>query len=134
MLILYTYSPAKKLYLHCKDFVKLGCYMKKLYNFRLDPNLIKAIDKLDGSRTAVVTSALQDYLQSDVNVNTNNEFSNGYDVKLVSLLESHIEDLKEDKRILQQRLDYFQLGWFKRILFSKRKLLPAKDAEFKVHG
>jgi len=39
--------------------------MKKLYNFRLDINLINQLDKLDGSRTSNVQAALQSYLQND---------------------------------------------------------------------
>jgi len=40
--------------------------MKKLYNFRLENNLIKQLDKLPGSRTAKIRNALQMYLQKDL--------------------------------------------------------------------
>lgn len=69
--------------------------MKKLYNFRLDPSLIKEVDRLGGCRTAVITEALQSYLQTGTQMN--------YNVNMVSLLQSEIVDLKRDKEFLMQQ-------------------------------
>ena len=52
---------------NCKDRL----HMKHLYNFRLDISLVKAVDKLPGTRTSVVTNALQQYLQDNGTVNHN---------------------------------------------------------------
>ena len=62
--------------------------MKKLYNFRLDVNLVQQLDQLDGSRTSNVHSALQSYLQNDS--------QKGYNVNLDYLhhLESEIGYLR----------------------------------------
>ena len=68
--------------------------MKKMYNFRLDPNLIKRIDSLDGSRTHNVTSALRSYLQNDL--------PNSYNVDLSYLqhLEEEIVYLRKQNEVL----------------------------------
>ena len=71
--------------------------MKKLYNFRLEPNLIKELDRLDGSRTSHLRNALQTYLQSDTQSN--------YNVNLVDLLKNQILDLKHDKIYLQGQVN-----------------------------
>jgi len=78
--------------------------MKKLYNFRLETNLIKKVDKLEGSRTFNVTNALQSYLQC-----SDNDLQNVYNVELVDMLKAQIDDLKDDKRYLQDRLDSFMI-------------------------
>ena len=70
--------------------------MKKLYNFRLDPSLIAEVDRLGRSRTAVVTEALQSYLQSGSRMS--------YDVNIVSLLQREVDDLKSDKEFLKLQL------------------------------
>ena len=69
--------------------------MKKLYNFRLDPNLITDMDRLGRSRTSIVTDALQTYLQTDTRMH--------YDVNLVSLLQTEIADLRKDKEYLMNQ-------------------------------
>ena len=69
--------------------------MKKSYNFRLDPTLIKKIDQLGRSRTSIVTDALQTYIQNDTQMI--------YDVNLVSVLQTQITDLKRDKEYLMNQ-------------------------------
>ena len=96
----------------------MGCAMKKLYNFRLDSNLIKQVDKLDGSRTSNVTNALQSYLQSDT--------QNIYNVNLVDLLQSQIVDLKNDKSYLQNQVNALMISRFPLLSRIKLKLLEGK--------
>ena len=79
--------------------------MKKLYNFRLDIDLVKAVDRLEGSRTGVVTSALHSYLQGNDNC-----FTNSYDVNVVQLLNSQIEDLKNDKLLLNNQVQVLMMS------------------------
>lgn len=55
--------------------------MKKLYNFRLETNLMNEIDKLDGNRTEKITNAINLYLQNLYN-DTQNIYSNQYVKKL----------------------------------------------------
>ena len=69
--------------------------MKKLYNFRLDPDLITDMDRLGRSRTSIVTDALQMYLHEETQTN--------YNVNLVSLLKSEIVDLRKDKEYLMNQ-------------------------------
>ena len=73
--------------------------MKKLYNFRLDIDLVKAVDRLEGSRTGVVTSALHSYLRCNDKC-----FTNNYDVDILQVLQSQIDDLKNDKRLLNDQV------------------------------
>jgi hypothetical protein len=89
--------------------------MKKLYNFRLDPTLIKELDKLNGTRTYHVSTALQSYLQSDT--------QNIYNVNLVDLLNNQIQDLKEDKRYLQNQVNGLMVSRFPLLSRIKLKLL-----------
>jgi len=69
--------------------------MKRLCNFRLDPDLLKDMDKLGRSRTSVVTDALHMYLNQDTQTS--------YNVDLISLLKTEIQDLKKDKDFLMNQ-------------------------------
>lgn len=71
--------------------------MKRGYNFRLDPKLIQQVDKLGNNRTAIVTDALQKYIQPSI--------QQDYNVELVYILNREVEDLRNDKHYLQERLD-----------------------------
>ena len=79
--------------------------MKKLYNFRLDVDLVKAVDRLEGSRTGVVTSALQSYLRC-----SDNSFTNSYDVNILQVLHDQVQDLKQDKHILQDQVQVLMVS------------------------
>ena len=92
--------------------------MKKLYNFRLDIDLVKAVDMLEGSRTGVVTSALQSYLRCN-----DNSFTNSYDVSVVQLLQDQVQDLKQDKHILQDQVQVLMLSSIPMLSRIKMKLL-----------
>ena len=93
--------------------------MKKLYNFRLESNLIKEVDKLNGSRTLNVTNALQQYLQDDT--------QNVYNVNMVDLLNDQIMDLKHDKRYLQEQVNALMLAKIPLLSRIKLKLLENKE-------
>ena len=112
--------------------------MKKLYNFRLENNLIKQLDKLPGSRTAKIRNALQMYLQKDLhgqqeNVKTNdlqnrkNDLQNDLQNDLhnpqkknsqkvnhinpnVQIIENYelLQYLKRDHEWLQDRIKHFE--------------------------
>jgi len=108
--------------------------MKKLYNFRLEDNLIKQIDKLPGSRTAKIRNALQMYLQNALhdqqeNVKTNdlqngqNDLQNDLQLqhekqdKSVDQVNSNVqvmdnyelmEYLKRDNEWLKDRIEHFE--------------------------
>ena len=82
--------------------------MKKNYSFRIDTTLIKELDKLEKNRTQGVTKAIQTYIQQN---NTND----------IQIYLDYITELKKDKQILQQRLDYFMTPWYARLLLPKPK-------------
>jgi len=90
--------------------------MKKLYNFRLDLNLVKAVDRLDGTRTSIVTKSLQNYLQQ-----TDNETAQIYDRQIQDLMSQQIEDLKQDKEYLRKQNYYLSLPWYQRLLLPHHK-------------
>ena len=92
--------------------------MKKLYNFRLDIDLVKAVDMLEGSRTGVVTSALQSYLRC-----SDNSFTNSYDVSVVQLLQDQVQDLKQDKKILNDQVQVLMLSSIPMLSRIKMRLL-----------
>lgn len=68
--------------------------MKKLYNFKVETNLLKQIDEIEVSRISNDSNPLQTY----INTHENNSIENVYNVKLIDLLQSQIADLKEDNR------------------------------------
>ena len=72
--------------------------MKKTYSFRLDPLLIKKIDKLGKTRTSILTDAIQTYIQCNTK-----DIQTSYNTDLVSLLQSQITDLKQDKVFLMSQ-------------------------------
>ena len=88
-------------------------YMKKAYTFRLDPNLIKKLDSFDGNRTYNVDLAIQSYVQDGFNSSYN------CNTEVVQILKDQLMDLKNDKNILQDRLDYFMLPSYKRFFLKK---------------
>ena len=92
--------------------------MKKLYNFRLDVALVKAVDQLEGSRTGVVTSALHSYLHC-----SDRSFTNSYDVSIVQLLQDQVQDLKQDKRILNDQVQALMMSSIPLLGRLKMKLL-----------
>lgn len=105
--------------------------MKKLYNFRLEPDLIKQLDKLPGSRTAKIRNALQMYLQNALhgqqeNVKTNdlqnrkNDLQNDLHLQhdkhdktvnpQIQIIENYelLQYLKRDHEWLQNRIKHFE--------------------------
>ena len=88
--------------------------MLKQYNVRLPIKDIKAIDNLGGCRSEHIRIAIRGYLQIDTNNN-----GSGYNVDLVNVLKDQVLDLKNDKKILQDRLDYFMLPSYKRFFLKK---------------
>ena len=85
-------------------------HMKKAYTFRLNPTLIQKLDTFDNSRTYNVNLAIQNYVD--------NGFSNSYNSNK-DLAMDFIKELKQDKEILQRRLDYFMLPWYQRLMLPK---------------
>jgi hypothetical protein len=85
--------------------------MKKSYSFRLDCSLIDTLDNVEPNRTLGVTNAIQLYLDKTTNVfNSNTE--------VIQILKDQVLDLKNDKDLLQKRLDYFMLPWYHRLLLK----------------
>ena len=68
--------------------------MKKLYNFRLETTLIKAVDKISNNRTEYLTNALQQSLQPNYNV----------DINYLQHLESEISFLRNQMQIQSERI------------------------------
>ena len=85
--------------------------MKKPYTFRLETNLIKMLDQFEGTKTYNITKSIQQYCNPISNDNT----------KLIQILESQIQDLKNDKSTLQKRIDYYMLPWYQRLLLPRNK-------------
>jgi len=71
--------------------------MKKLYNFRLEPDLIKQLDKLPGSRTAKIRNALQMYLQNALHGQQENVKTND--------LQNGKNDLQNDLQLQHEKQD-----------------------------
>jgi hypothetical protein len=91
--------------------------MLKQYNFRIEPTDIKAVDKLGGCRSVHIRAALQMYLQGDIQTQ-----HNSYTQDIVIILKDQVQDFKQDKDILQKRLDYCMLPWYHKILLPPKKL------------
>lgn len=89
-------------------FCILGVDVLKQYNIRIDTTDIEQLDQLGGCRSEHIRIAITKYIQGDIQSNTNN-----YDN---AIIKDYIEELKADKDLLQRRLDYFMLPWFKRIM------------------
>lgn len=87
--------------------------MKKSYSFRLDSSLINNLDQVEYNRTLGVTNAIQMYLDKTTNIINGN-------TEVIQILKDQIADLKTDKDRLQDRLDYYQLGFFKRLLLKPK--------------
>lgn len=67
---------------------------------------------MEPNRTLGVTNAIQMYLEKTTNVfNSNTE--------VIQILKEQVSDLKNDKDLLQKRLDYFMLPWYHRLLLPK---------------
>jgi hypothetical protein len=86
--------------------------MLKQYNIRLLVEDIKKVDKLGGNRSEHIRSAIRSYIQP---------VDNNYNQDLVNVLKDQITDLKGDKEVLQRRLDYYMLPWYKRLLLPSKK-------------
>lgn len=91
---------------------------KKNYSFRIDTTLIKELDKLEKNRTTAIQNAIQMYIKCNTKCNTNNIHIQDTDKQLAL---DYIQELKKDKQILQQRLDYFMTPWYARLLLPKPK-------------
>ena len=87
--------------------------MKKAYTFRLEPNLVKELDCFEGNRTYNLSLAIQNYIQNDCSSTYNSN------TEIIQLLKSQVMDLRQDKQLLQKRLDYFMLPWYHRLLLQK---------------
>jgi len=91
--------------------------MKKKYSFRLDTNLMKQLKPFGKNMTLNVTNAIQMYCQGAIQKPDNDH------TKTIQILESTIMDLRQDKDILQKRLDYYMLPWYKKVflpLYNKK--------------
>lgn len=129
--------------------------MKKLYNFRLENNLIKQLDKLPGSRTAKIRNALQMYLQNDLhgqqeNVKTNdlqnrkNDLQNDLHLQhkkhdktvnpKIQVIENYelLEYLKRDHEWLQDRIKHFENT--QDVILAKLDIKPGIRINLWCHG
>jgi len=88
--------------------------MLKQYNVRLDPTVVRELDRLEGCRSEHIRNAVTLYIHNDMCCDTP---SSGGSRDAVSM--DYIEELKRDKEILQQRLDYFMLPWYHRLLLPQ---------------
>ena len=101
----------------------------KQYNIRLDAHQVMLLDAMDGSRSKHIRDAIDLYLRGDMSavgvVNASD----------MPLRDEFVQDLKDQRDYFKHKCEYYELGWFRRLFYSKKQLLlPAKDAEFKVHG
>jgi len=78
--------------------------MRKLYNFRLDIDLIKEIDKLDGTRAAFIRKAIQKQLQLEINPTVK-----VYNMQLQDLLQDQVTRLTNDKKILKNENEKLEI-------------------------
>lgn len=78
-------------------------YMKKMCNFRLEDNLLKELDKLEGTRTFNVTQALQKYLFIETQ-----KQDDKYNVNLIGLYDTRITDLKDRITAQDKEINFLQ--------------------------
>lgn len=96
------------------------CYgdgMKKSYTFRLDDKLVKQLKSFDGSLTSNVDSAIRLYCKEPIQQQYDNNTT-----KTIQVLEDTVMDLRNDKDVLQKRLDFYMLPWYKKVFYQ----LPPK--------
>jgi hypothetical protein len=72
--------------------------MKKLYNFRLETNLVSQVDEIADNRTQFVSDALQNYLQPDLQKVYN------VDLSYLQHLESEVTFLRTQMEIQSKRI------------------------------
>lgn len=89
--------------------------MKKSYTFRLEKSLIEQLKTINSNKTQGVRDAITMYVNNAIKNNTEKN------TEEIEIMKDYIEELKNDKIRLQQRLDYYQLGWFKRLLLKPKK-------------
>ena len=111
-ILLSAYSPAKKVNICFICFVYWDVTVKQ-YNIRLEPVQVGELDSLGGCRSVHIREAVTKYLHGNI------QQDNDYNQELVDVLKDQVADLKQDKDILQKRVDYYSLGWFQRLLLPK---------------
>jgi len=87
--------------------------MSHRLDVRIPDELFKELRQLDGKMSDNCRIALRTYINQSCNTTNNTD--------IVHLLSQQITDLKEDKSILQRRIDYYMLPWYQRILLPKHK-------------
>ena len=115
-MVLSTYSPANNRYIHLICCIYLGVYVKQ-YNIRMDPVMVSELNSLGGCRSSHIRQAVTTYLHGDIHGDTNT----GYNEELVTVLKDQVLDLKQDKDLLQNRLDFYMLPWYHKLLLPKPK-------------
>jgi hypothetical protein len=89
--------------------------MLKQYNFRIDPQDIKQIDQLNGTRSYNIRNAIQSYIKNQNNITPDNI----YNVDTIQILKDQIQDLKHDKEKLYNQINFLSTPWYMRILLPK---------------
>lgn len=97
--------------------------MKKTLSVRIDPELhTKVYADVNNNAYIVEKSIKQYYRSKEPNKKINSDtHTNAYNSELIELLKNQINELQQDKQYLMQRLDYFMLPWYKRILLPQHK-------------
>ena len=86
-----------------------------MYNFRLETDLINKIDKLNGTRTSIITNALQQYIQTDTQYN--------YNVNI-----NYLQHLEQEIQYLRSQVNGLMLAKIPLLSKIKMKLLENKTS------
>lgn len=84
---------------------------------RVDEQLFNKLSNHVEQNSTLVRKAIEQYFREK----EPNGCIDGYGDQLINMLNIQISDLKQDKQILQQRLDYFMLPWYKRVFLPPHK-------------
>jgi len=96
-------------------------HSKKTLSVRISPQLHTKVYKDENKNAYIVTKALQQYYRYQEPNQTlfTEQNENAYNTDIVKILQSQIQDLKDDKHLLQQQNQYLTMPWYQRILLPK---------------
>lgn len=84
--------------------------MSKTITIRIDDKMYRRILQEDISKSELIRRSVRQYFNEST-----------YNVDVMDVLKDQVEDLKGQRDLLQQRLDYFQMPWYMRLMLPTNK-------------